>query len=419
MSVYSQSVPIAPQPCQVARRLADESDLFFLWSAHGQGPSYVAIRPVEVCHGLDPEPSLRTFDNVDPLSATPRWIGLLPYEAQRHLERARYRIQPDRRSAPHLSQVTWWRFEAVVRIAETVQVVGDNLRAVRQLRQKLLRGATEPDFAEVRVRPGESLDSHRERIVEAQKRIAAGDIYQVNLARRIEAQVSGELLDLLELLARNTRPAFALALRSAGLEVVSTSPELFLRQWSDRKVETIPIKGTRPRSDNPHEDARLAAELESDPKERAELSMIVDVERNDLGKIAQLCSVEVPDPPRVFSQGLVWHRLARVTARCAAGVERQQLLQAMLPSGSVTGAPKIRAMEIIAELEPHRRGLYTGAMGCIDRAGRLNLSMAIRTLTVRHGEGHYFSGGGIVADSDPDREVTETAWKARQLGRLM
>ena len=146
--------------------------------------------------------------------------------------------------------------------------------------------------------------------------------------------------------------------------------------------------------------------------------MVVDVERNDLGRIARTGSVRVIGVPRIESFGTVHHRVAQVTARLRQGVGRSELLEAMLPSGSVTGAPKIRAMEVIAMLESERRGLYTGALGALGHDGSLRLAMVIRTLTRRAGVAHYFAGGGIVAGSNPEREVLETRWKAAQLEKL-
>jgi anthranilate/para-aminobenzoate synthase component I len=177
---------------------------------------------------------------------------------------------------------------------------------------------------------------------------------------------------------------------------------------------TSPIKGTRPRGTDAASDARLREELASDPKERAELSMIIDVERNDLGRVSAIGSVRA-QAPIVTAQGLVWHRRANVLGRLRGDVGRAELMAAMVPSGSVTGAPKVRAMELIARLEAQRRGLYTGGIGFLTHAGEMTLAMAIRTLTVRDGIGHYFTGGGIVADSQPELELEETRWKARQL----
>jgi anthranilate/para-aminobenzoate synthase component I len=160
-------------------------------------------------------------------------------------------------------------------------------------------------------------------------------------------------------------------------------------------------------------------ELEQDPKERAELTMIVDVERNDLGRVAEVGSVRLAALPHVVTHRTVHHRVALLTARTRAGVGRDDVLRSMLPSGSVTGAPKVRAMEVIASLEPLRRGLYTGAIGFIGHDGVITLSMAIRTVVLNGNEGEYWTGGGIVADSDPAREVEETQWKALQLRQAL
>jgi anthranilate/para-aminobenzoate synthase component I len=184
---------------------------------------------------------------------------------------------------------------------------------------------------------------------------------------------------------------------------------------------TSPIKGTRPRDHDAAKDQALAQQLASDAKERAELAMVIDVERNDLGRVAEVGSVKLSGSPRVVPCGGVWHRMADVTARLDARRDRHALLKAMAPSGSVTGAPKLRAMEVIAELEAARRGLYTGALGYLAHDGGLTLSMAIRTLVLQGGtdggvaEASYSSGGGIVLDSDPQLELEETEWKARQL----
>jgi anthranilate/para-aminobenzoate synthase component I len=200
--------------------------------------------------------------------------------------------------------------------------------------------------------------------------------------------------------------------------VAAATPELFLALGPDRRVRTSPIKGTRPRLAEPDLDRALAMALDEDPKERAELAMVIDVERNDLGRLAHAGSVVLELPPHVETYESVHHRVATVAAELAPGVGREALVAAMLPSGSVTGAPKVRAMEVIRDLEPVRRGLYTGALGYVREDGGLELGMAIRTLTALGGQGSYFAGGGIVADSQPGREVEETLWKARRLIEL-
>jgi anthranilate/para-aminobenzoate synthase component I len=162
----------------------------------------------------------------------------------------------------------------------------------------------------------------------------------------------------------------------------------------------------------------LVDELDKDPKENAELTMIVDVERNDLGRVAVAGSVRVLRGPEVVTHRTVHHREALLTAYTKNTASRRDVLEAMVPSGSVTGAPKVRAMEVIANLETFRRGLYTGGFGSIGHDGSMTLAMAIRTVVIRGRDGEYFTGGGIVADSDPHRELEETRWKAIQLEKV-
>jgi anthranilate/para-aminobenzoate synthase component I len=202
--------------------------------------------------------------------------------------------------------------------------------------------------------------------------------------------------------------------------VCASSPELFLAiDPCTGRVQTAPIKGTRPRGRDAETDDALCRELYQSAKERAELTMILDVERNDLGKVSAPGSVRLLDGPRVETHSTIHHRGAVLGGYLRPGTTPEQALRAMLPSGSVTGAPKVRAMEVIARLEPARRGLYTGAFGFVGWGGSVHLAMAIRVMTVKEGEGHYFAGGGIVADSDPEAELEETRWKATQIERLV
>lgn len=416
MTLFARELKVAPEAFRIARRLAAEPGFAFLWSAAGSGTSYLAVRPRHVAEALDPEPALAPTGDDDPRAAAPRWIGLLPYEAFRHLERAKHVRRPDSRGAPHLARPCWWRFGAVLCLGERATVVGDDAGAVAELAALAsLERDTGPLPTTLDVVPGEPPERHAERVEAALELIRAGEIYQVNLARRIELCASGRAVDLLaRMCASGVRPPFGAALELGGLGVVGTSPELLLAQERE-VVWTRPIKGTRPRGRDSESDRRLAAELDADPKERAELSMVVDIERNDLGRVSQFGSVRLRGEPSVAAQGLVWHRHADVVGHLRAGVTRAELLTAFMPSGSVTGAPKVRAMEVISELEAERRGLYTGGIGYINHRGELRLAMAIRTLTLRDGVGHYFTGGGIVADSDPRRELEETRWKALQL----
>ena len=401
----------------IARALADRDALALVLAERGR-TAYVACDPTSVAHALDPEPALER--RVCDAGEIPRWIGLLPYETRRALERS---VRPDARPEPELVSPLWHRYPAVVKITNQVSVIGEDARVVHELGECVERGLRRakrpPDPPSVRLRerpePG---SAHAERIRRALEFVRAGEIYQVNLARRFELTVAGSALELLATLGSRGLPPHALALDWSELGVAMASPELFLLLDGEGRVATRPIKGTRPRSDDPALDRELALALDRDPKERAELAMVIDVERNDLGRLAEPGSVRLAEPPSVETHAEVHHRAATVTAKLRSGVSRGELLLATLPSGSVTGAPKIRAMELIAELEPARRGLYTGAAGFVRQDGGVELGMAIRTVSFRDGRGAYYAGGGIVADSDPEREVTETLWKARRLIEL-
>jgi anthranilate/para-aminobenzoate synthase component I len=415
MTLVARELPLPPRPLALARRLRNVSRLAVLWSAAGDGPSFVAPDPIAESDALDPEPELVARVGPGELERVPRWVGFIPYEALRDLERPGFVAPVDPRAEPQMMAPRWWRFGAVVCVGERVSVVGDDAARVKALSEQLL-ATPDPAPSPVRLEllPGEAPSQHAERVRAALELIRQGEIYQVNLARRLELAVDGDAIDLLAWLCREARPPYAAAFRWPGASVVSSTPELLLEQRASGRIWTDPIKGTRLRGQHAACDRAAREELEHDPKERAELSMIVDVERNDIGKVSTIGSVRA-DPPRLTTHGLVWHRQARVSGVLAPHLTRRDLLRALLPSGSVTGAPKVRAMEIIAALEAERRGLYTGALGFISQRGEMTLAMAIRTLTTRAGEGHYFTGGGIVADSDPAREVEETVWKAQQL----
>jgi len=244
--------------------------------------------------------------------------------------------------------------------------------------------------------------------------IAAGDVYQVNLSQRFEARFTGSPFGLFRrLYAANPAPFFAL-LQAGDHQVLSTSPERFLHLAGGR-VETRPIKGTRPRGADPAEDRRLRAELAASPKDDAELSMIVDLLRNDLGRVCRAGSVRVAEHKRLEAYSNVYHLVSVVEGVLEAGYDAVDLLRATFPGGSITGCPKIRAMEIIDELEPDRRHLYTGAIGYLSFHGTLDLAVAIRTATLQAGRLAFNVGGGVVYDSDPSLEYEETLHKGRTL----
>ena len=247
--------------------------------------------------------------------------------------------------------------------------------------------------------------------------IAAGDVYQVNLSQRFETGFRGDSYALFcKLYQMNPAPFFAYV-NAGNHQIVSTSPERFLMQ-SGRRVETRPIKGTRPRGKTPEADARMQTALAESPKDDAELSMIVDLLRNDIGRTCAGGSVVVTQHKRLEAYRNVHHLVSVVEGTLAEGKTTVDLIRDTFPGGSITGCPKIRAMEIIDELESRRRHVYTGSIGYISFHDTLDLSIAIRTATIVDGRLMFSVGGGIVYDSDPPDEYAETLHKGETLMRV-
>jgi para-aminobenzoate synthetase component 1 len=250
--------------------------------------------------------------------------------------------------------------------------------------------------------------------------IVAGDIYQVNLSQRFQMPIEGESFDAYMRLRTDNPAPFGAYLALPEAQVLSASPERFLRfDPQSRRVQTRPIKGTRARGRTAEEDERLAGELLASEKDRAENVMIVDLERNDLGRVAEIGSVTVSELATLERFPTVFHLTSQVEATLDQSCNAADLLRATFPGGSITGAPKIRAMEIIDELEPTARSVYTGAIGCLGFDGSVDLNIAIRTVLVKEGVAYFQAGGGIVADSRPDLEYEETLHKASALRRAL
>ncbi len=255
-------------------------------------------------------------------------------------------------------------------------------------------------------------ETYMDTIREAKRAIYDGEIYQVNLSHRLALPIRGGPEAAYERLRTRTPSTFGGYLDAGDHRLLSASPERFLRVRG-REIETRPIKGTRPRGRTPAEDRTLADELVASEKDSAENVMIVDLERNDLGKVCEFGSVHVPILKGLKSFPNVHHLESVVRGTLREGVDIPDLLRATFPGGSITGAPKPRAMEIIERLEPHRRGVYTGAIGYVSWDRSLDWNIAIRTATVIGPTAHFAVGGGIVADSDPEAEYQETLDKLR------
>jgi anthranilate/para-aminobenzoate synthase component I len=256
-----------------------------------------------------------------------------------------------------------------------------------------------------------SREEYRRRVRRLREHIAAGDIYQANLSQQFRLRWPRTGLALYERLRALSPAPFAGYFRVGGLELVSASPERLLEVSGDR-ASTRPIAGTRPRSADPDADRALAAELLLSDKERAEHLMLVDLERNDLGRVARMGSVEVDELMTVEAYSHVRHIVSNVQARLAPGRDALDALAALFPGGTITGVPKIRCMELLDEIEQVPRGFYTGSLFYVTPSGRLDANILIRSAVVARGTVTFHTGGGIVADSDPDLEYEETLHKA-------
>lgn len=300
------------------------------------------------------------------------------------------------------------------RFAETAKLLADILARLQN------PPPLPPDTFRVhgKVRSNFTRESYASAFREVQKYLRAGDCYQINLAQCFSAQAEGDALGAyLRLRALSPAP-YAAYLNFPQARVLCSSPERFI-SVQNGKVETRPIKGTRPRSSDALEDRRLADELRKHPKDRAENLMIVDLLRSDLGKSCEPGSVHVPKLFEVESFANVHHLVSTIEGRLAAGHDALDVLRDCFPGGSVTGAPKLRAMQIIEQLEPERRGVYCGAIGYVGFDGNMDTNIAIRTLVHSGKEIRCWAGGGLVADSDMTAEYQETLDKASAMLELL
>lgn len=391
---------------------------------------------------LDPEPNLPFVGG---------WIGYLAYEAGRYVEPTAWLSPPSQSHGQgfHQSPLSYWAlFDTVVihdAAAEQWSVAGvvllDRLdhgrgrpplaarldaaeRFVRNLRLEgritKVREGVLPIAPDALCRWNIPRDRYLTNVQRALDYIRAGDIFQVNVARRCQAEVAAHPGVVYQCLCDANPAAYAAYVSGPGSSaVLSSSPELFL-SLRDRSVVTRPIKGTRPRDGDPRRDAAARRALDRSAKDRAELNMIIDLERNDLGRVCEFGTVRVAQGGEIEAHPTVYHRVATVEGRLREDCDAIDLLRATFPGGSVTGAPKVRAMQIINELEPDPRGPYCGAVGTIGLDGDLQLNLAIRTMSVQGAvqDGAARStvtlhvGSGIVADSDPEEEYAELQAKA-------
>ncbi|MGY6630183.1 MAG: anthranilate synthase component I [Wenzhouxiangella sp.] len=301
----------------------------------------------------------------------------------------------------------------------------DSQRRLDQLSHRLRCGspgypppADLPVPAESDYRYGFTQDDFKAAVERVREYILAGDVMQVVLSQRMSVELAARPLDVYRALRSLNPSPYMYFFDFGDYQVVGASPEVLVRVQNGEAM-VRPIAGTRPRGKTPEEDRALEAELKADPKELAEHLMLIDLGRNDIGRIAETGSVELTDQMVIERYSHVMHLVSEVHGRIAGGRDAVDVLRATFPAGTLSGAPKVRAMEIIAELEPVRRGVYAGAVGYLDWFGEADLAIAIRTALVQNGTLHLQAGAGIVADSDPDREWEETLNKGRALIRAV
>jgi para-aminobenzoate synthetase component I len=255
-------------------------------------------------------------------------------------------------------------------------------------------------------------------VAAAREFISAGDIFQVNLSQRFETDINTPPFELYKRLRQINPAPFANYFNFDGVAVVGASPERYLKVRGDW-VETRPIKGTKPRGDTPEADRALGESLLHSAKDRAENIMIVDLERNDIGRVCRYGTVKVTELAILETYPTVFHLTSTVVGQLREDTSLIDLLKATFPGGSITGAPKVRAMEIIDELEPTRRSLYTGSLGYLSFSGDMDLNIIIRTIIIKGGKAYFQVGGAIVYDSEPESEYIETLDKGRALMRAL
>ncbi|MBY7821094.1 aminodeoxychorismate synthase component 1 [Vibrio fluvialis] len=340
-------------------------------------------------------------------------LGYFAYDLGRRVERLPSLAEHDL-TAPDMAVGLYEWAIVVDHQLKTARMIGQNIENAESL---LADGNQKPLMPFALSSPWQSNmtpNSYREKFTQVQEYLLSGDCYQINLAQRFQAHYQGsEWLAYLKLEQFNLAP-FSAFIRTEQGAILSVSPERFL-QVKDRIIETKPIKGTRPRSGDPVVDAANAAELAQAEKDQAENLMIVDLLRNDIGRVAKPGSVHVPRLFDIESFPAVHHLVSTIRAELDSQYDCADLLRACFPGGSITGAPKVRAMEIIEELEPHRRSAYCGSIGYISRHGRMDTSITIRTLVAQNQQLYAWAGGGVVADSQCEAEYQETLDKLSRI----
>ena len=428
--------------CGIARVFGDRIEIQPLRPDSGIARRTLRADPFEALRGIVPR--AEEVDGAPPFAGGA--VGWLGYELAAHVERVAVR----RSGGIGVPDAAWLLVDRALAFdhatgrafATALDFGGDAVaaeRAAERLAARIARGDPDPFEAGPRapiatpddlaaeplvLRDTETdlplgaffdADSYAKSVQSIREEILAGEVYQANLTHRLAATFGGDAWRLYEALRARSPAPFAAFLAFPELCIVGSSPERFVRLEADGRVESRPIKGTRPRGATPEDDARLRAALAASEKDRAENAMIVDLVRNDLGRVCAPGTIEVPELFAIESYATLFQMVSTIQGRLRPGHDVVDLLRATFPPGSMTGAPKIAAIDLLARLEPVPRGVYSGALGWIDARGGADLCVVIRTLLCRGRRAWLHVGGGIVLDSDPGAEWEETRDKARAM----
>ncbi len=437
-----QKFPYSPNPLQTFLALSSQSDYCYLLES-AEGPrklaqySFIGFSPSKIVElknrkytESSPTDNHSEFDTPDPFLALRRvlaqnfttyrglrfvggLVGYFSYDAIRYLEDLpkppkddvalpdfEFGVYDDGIVFDHLTGQAYYYWYNNNRMREVERLPNKKRKTESLVANKLRTNITQEDF-EAMVR-------------KAKRYIKSGDIFQTVLSKRFEFSFKGDLVDFYQALRDINPSPYMYFLKMKERAIIGSSPEM-LGRVEGKRADTFPIAGTRPIGKNRNEDQRLAKELLNDPKERAEHVMLIDLARNDLGKVSEFGTVTVPEFMTVQKYSHVQHIVSRVTGQLRPDCDAIDTFKAIFPAGTVSGAPKKRAMEIIDELEPCRRGPYAGAVGYFSYNGNADFAITIRTLVANGSRAYIQAGAGIVADSDPTREWFETEQKANAL----
>lgn len=434
LKLYTQALPADFSIEQAAAKIADRPFTIFLDSSDAQTAggrySFLATDPLKILDDSYDWQAIKTLLQPIPVDTHEDWpfrggwMGYLPYEAYQYttpkvpLRETIYPLmglafydtfivtnhEEKQSFLASLGLVDWDSHSNERKAQEKIDALHELIQPTQTMRDDYRVGSRSHDT--IHLSSLTTREQYYRDINRIQELIAAGDCYQVNYSQRFEGKTELSPYALYQNLRRVSPAPYAAFLKHGDFCVLSSSPESFLEIRGNR-VRTRPIKGTRPRGTDEEEDQQLCEELRQSEKDRAELLMITDLERNDLGRVCVAGSVETQEQAGLLKLPQVHHLYSSVEGKLLPKKSAWDVLNACFPGGSITGAPKIRAMQIIRELEPHPREVYTGAIGFISVDGSLRMNVAIRTMIYRQGHVKIYTGGGIVADSDPEAEYEE------------